>query len=248
MATFINGSAVACPKPLVPDSERAKFPTTYSLEYSPNGQCFIGPTPTANLSFGVYNALLSGLTVGGVPQGTGVSLELTGEGFISFPSSTCTFQLQEDDVVIHRPLVSVTDTISACYFFFDNSTSDDDATGRRLQTVTQTARTWQVDANLNGLHRDPTLFGSPTFTEYNLFEIKLSSLEPATGPTSEAAVLTVHGNGFKVLGEGLLVCHLTSDTGETLQARVDKAPLRLARPAAPRWPPPISASRNYFTV
>ena len=162
LGAYINSSMVVCPKPLVPDTYRADMPTAYSLEYSANGQCFAGIYPDANVSFGVYNALLTGLTLAGVPEGTGVSLELTGEGFISFPASTCTFQLQDEETVIQRPLVSVTDQLSACYFYFDNSTdAAEDGTGsarRRLAATMTTARTWQVATHR--VHASP--LGSPT--------------------------------------------------------------------------------------
>ena len=44
VSTFLNSSMINCPKPLVPDSQRAFLPTNYVVDYSPNGQCF----PEAN--------------------------------------------------------------------------------------------------------------------------------------------------------------------------------------------------------
>ena len=195
----------------------------------------------------MYNALVVGLTLTGVPAGNGVSLFVVGEGFISFPASLCTFTLLDTGELVYRPLVSITATVSVCYFFYDTPPSpapalppsgrrllesvtrpidgsqDIDgswgasdgqishvypyrASSRRQLAVTTAARTWQVDTNLNGLQREPTLFSSPRFTEYNVHDVKLSHIQPAAGPLGRSAVLTIHGNGFKMLGEGQLVC------------------------------------------
>ena len=74
----------------------------------------------------------------------------------------------------------------------------------------------QVDTNLNGLQRDPTLFGSPTFTEYNLHEIRLFSLKPSAGPIAQASVITISGQNFKVLGKDQLVCQVGNDLQVTI--------------------------------
>ena len=70
---------------------------------------------------------------------------------------------------------------------------------------------------LNGQVEEPTLFGAPTFEEYDLSAVRVSFLRPAAAPVARPNAVTVHGSGFASYGPGQLVCRAGGDSGKLVR-------------------------------
>jgi len=183
-----GGAAVTCEKPSFDDSLR--FATgSYPIELTLNGQCFAD----TGLSFAVYNALIRDINLGGAPASSEVPILVRGEGFPvpGLDGGLCTFKLSGSTTTVTKALVPISST---------------------SLSTTSPARgiigTWSMSCMLNGISPEPTLFGAPTFAQYDLALVHIFSVEPVGGPQLQPVSVTLHGQNFANFG---IVCKVGTE-------------------------------------
>ena len=198
-ATVTNSTHVTCGKPRFPDSERSAV-GTFNVSFSPNGQCFPSTLGSAG-SFHIYNSQVTAVAVGGGPATSSISLEVVGEGLVGFtlPGGLCRFDLSDGTKSFTAVLSVASATTAYC------PTPGDGTIG-----------TWYVSVLQNGLSAEPTLYGSPTFSTYDISTVRVSSINPPGGATGASTAVTISGSGFADYGAGQLSCRVSATSGSTL--------------------------------
>ena len=216
-ATVLNATHAVCEKPRFPDTARDSV-GAYSVSFSPNGQCF---SSRGTAAFRTYNSQVNKIRVRGAPAQRSMWMDIEGEGFV-FPGlegGTCRFvaddanarastaaaaaetrvgrrmQAQSSEMV-ETPLEVISPTQCRC-----------------ATPATNNASTWKVQVLQNGLTKEPALFGDPRFREYDVSDVRISSLMPPGGPVGVATAVVVRGSGFEELGDGQLACRVGGANG-----------------------------------
>jgi hypothetical protein len=210
LGLVINSTHLSCGKPRFPDSERTSL-GAYTVTVAANGQCY----SPSSVAFTTYNSQLNSIATSGAPSSSSVALTLTGEGFADpgLPSGLCLFQKTAPGALItkHTELTTLSSKSVSC------------------PTPVGSVGTWSVSILQNGLTPEPTLFGAPTFTTYDLATVVVSELVPPGGLVGAPNTVIVHGAGFASYGTGQLICRAGNvDVPGTL---LDSSRVRCAMPA-----------------
>ena len=200
-----NSSYAVCDFDPIPDDERDQL-GELELEWYSNGQC---PT-TTNVTFHMWNALVSGATPLGAPSSTPLDVYITGSGFsvpTSYGHATCRFS---QIGASRRRLLSAPREQAAIAPTTDQLAPAPHA--RRLQSTTSYSRPaqilsealilcsmpnishvgeWSLELLLNGQTAEPVLHDgaadTPIFTIYNLSEVHVTSIVPPGAPVCNIA-------------------------------------------------------------
>ena len=188
-----DGTAMVCAKPRFPDSYRDEV-GTLALQVAPNGQCFA----ESSAEFTTYNAAIKSISLLGAPSNTAVTLVVTGVGFVLGLEGHCRFTLQDS-------ATGETKTTALQVLSPTSATCSTPAAGITGQ--------WEVTTMLNGLAPEPSLYGFPVFSEYNLSTVRVHGVSPPGGPEEEAISVVLHGTNFFHYGEGQLVVSVATQQG-----------------------------------
>ena len=191
----LNATQLTCRKPLFPYSVRDAV-GAYPVAFSPNGQCW--PPRTSSASFITYNAQVDSIRVSGSPSTSSMALDVIGQGFVlpALPNGACRFTRQSsgaeavvDEVTSEVEILST--TLARCA----------GTPSGRVEGV------WRVEVLQNGVNADPSAY-PVMLTTYDLAAVRVSSLDPPSGPAGVETAVTVNGRGFAQYGEGQLVCRV----------------------------------------
>lgn len=188
-ANITNETHAICDKPRFPDSQRSAVGSV-AVSFSPNGQCYPSSS-AAHASFYIYNSQVTSIAVGGGPATSSIDLDINGEGFAptALPGAACRFDNVSGGASVWQPLQVISTTQVRC------STPATGYTGQ-----------WNVKVLQNGFTTEPTLYGDPTFDNYDISRLRVSAVNPPGGLVGEATAVTVYGEGFASYGPGQLTC------------------------------------------
>ena len=79
-------------------------------------------------------------------------------------------------------------------------------TSERHEPAIGTPTKWKLSVLLNGVTAAPNLYNAPELDEYDLAQVRISSVVPPGGPVGQATTVTLHGTGFADYGVGQLRC------------------------------------------
>ena len=214
-AAVASGDVASCEKPVFP-AEARHLKGEIGLEFSANGQCYGG---AAAASFVVYNALVDTLVVrGGIAGGTtstststttsnsmggstssssstsssnssSTLLRITGEGFVSMAEGLCSLTPADD---AGRPLVGGVATYGALSVLSPVEAVCLAPRRDEGEVNSGTIAHFQVGVLLNGVQREPSLWGAPTCTESNPTLSPHPNTKPFPNPNPHTHTLTLY--------------------------------------------------------
>ena len=154
------------------------------------------------------------ITVSGAPSSSSVDLNVAGEGFVTpaLNGATCKFTYlgpTADAVIPEWERTSYTSSLVA-------------STTTSVTCKTPTGRTgaWKVQVLQNGIHPEPTLYGDPIFSTYDLASLRVTSLDPPGGVVGVSTTVTVIGSGFAEYGVGQLKCRVGGASGTLINGEL----------------------------